>query len=124
MDVRYGQLTAFNIYRYRKLYPQLTGSVSDGEEVEVLGTPGERGDGQLLHLVVAELPQRQQSALAVTVFVSLVLVVAEIYDGRQPQQQAHVLSPAFLTRVLRLSRVVLAKLKLLKIFISPESIIR
>ena len=58
---------------------QLTRSVSDGKEVEVLGTPRQRCDGQLLHFVVAELPQRQQCAFPVTVLVSQVLVVAEIY---------------------------------------------
>ena len=56
--------------------------MSDGEQVEVLGTPRQRRDGQLLHLVVAELPQRQQRALAVAVLVRLVLVVPEICNIR------------------------------------------
>ena len=66
------------IGRHAEKY-SLTGPVSDSKEVEVLGTPRHRSDGEFLHFVVAELPQRQQSSLAVTVLVSEVFIVTEIY---------------------------------------------
>ena len=53
--------------------------MSDGKQVEVLGTPRQRSDGKFLDLVVSELPQRQQRTLTITVLVSQVLVVPEVY---------------------------------------------
>ena len=55
-----------------------TGAEADGEQVHVDGRPGKRGDGELLGLVVGELPERQQSALLAAVLVARVLEVLEV----------------------------------------------
>jgi len=57
----------------------LTGPVSNGKEVKVLWTPRQGSDGEFLHFVIRELPQRQQSAFAITIFIGHVLIVAEVY---------------------------------------------
>ena len=55
-----------------------TGAEADGEQVHVDGRPGECGDGELLGLVVGELPERQQRALLAAVLVARVLEVLEV----------------------------------------------
>ena len=79
------------ILQVLKMVDPLTRSVTDSEEVEVLGTPRKRCHSHFLHLVIAELPQWQQSAFTVTVLVSQVLVVAEIYTRQQLQLQLQLL---------------------------------
>lgn len=76
----YGNILTLSNCNITHTHP-LTWSVPDSEEVKVLGTPWQRSDGQFLDLVIAELPQRQQCTLAVTVLVRQVLVVPEIYTN-------------------------------------------
>ena len=61
--------------------------MADAEKIEIFRTPRYRRHGQLLDFLVGEFPQRQQRALAISIFVSSIFIVLEIYATEKGIQQ-------------------------------------
>ena len=63
--------------------------MANGKEVGVQWAPGEGSDGHLPGLVVAEPPEREESATPLLVVVPCILIVLEVWGGGTERGMDH-----------------------------------